>query len=72
MSDFFPAFPVQSNYASMNNKDGTQTVLVGMSLRDYFAAAALPTFLANDETTFEEDVDAAYMVADKMLAKRVE
>lgn len=42
----------------------------GMTLRDYFAAKAMQVFLANDETTFEEDAEAAYLVADKMMEAR--
>lgn len=42
----------------------------GMTLRDYFAAQILPTLVANDETTWEEDARDAYAIADKMLAER--
>lgn len=42
----------------------------GMTLRDYFAARAMQFFLTNDETTFQEDAEAAYMMADAMLTER--
>jgi hypothetical protein len=70
MSKHYPAFPVSSEFASMNNKDSTHTPLIGMTLRDYFAAKAMQVMIANDETTFEEDAESAYAIADKMLAQR--
>lgn len=42
----------------------------GMTLRDYFAAQALPIMLANDETEWEDDVRDAYAIADRMLRER--
>lgn len=66
----FPAYPVPREIAWAQGADNNNTPLVGMTLRDYFAAAALPTFLANDETVWEEDVRDAYAVADKMLEAR--
>jgi hypothetical protein len=47
----------------------------GMTLRDYFAAAALPTMIhmsANGDDGWNEDAVAAgaYLVADAMLAAR--
>lgn len=71
MSNFFPAFPVPDHFSSMNNADGTHTALIGMSLRDYFAAAALQALLANDDTTWDDDVADAYTIADKMMEKRL-
>ena len=65
-----PAFPVPREIAWAQGADNNNTPLVGMTLRDYFAAAALPTFLANDEAVWEEDVRDAYAVADKMLEAR--
>lgn len=49
----------------------------GMSLRDYFAAAALQGFLANSSNEFVmlphvNLASEAYMVADAMLAARKE
>lgn len=52
-----PAFPSQTDY----------TYFHGMTLRDYFAAKALPVFLNNPETDWDQDVQDAYAVADKML-----
>lgn len=44
----------------------------GMTLRDYFAAAALQGFLANPELQGSNEVivTGAYMAADLMLAER--
>lgn len=42
----------------------------GMSLRDYFAAQVLPVLIANNDTDFDEDVECAYMIADKMMEAR--
>lgn len=41
-----------------------------MTLRDYFAAQALKFFIANDETDWDQDVQDAYALADKMLKER--
>lgn len=72
MSKHYPAFPVPSEFASMHNKDGTQTVLVGMSMRDYVAVEMLKVLIANDETTHEEDIECALLIADKFLKARGE
>ncbi len=66
----FPAFPVPREIAWAQNPDGSNTPLIGLTLRDYFAATALPFFLKNDDTTWEEDTRDAYAVADKMLQAR--
>jgi hypothetical protein len=56
--------------------DGT-TQLLGMTLRDYFAADALQGLLADsscsafcDNETIEGVVNGAYQLADAMLAER--
>ncbi len=41
----------------------------GMTLRDYFAAAALSGFLGR-EGSIREAAEAAYLLADAMLAER--
>ena len=69
-NNVFPAFPVPREISWATNPDGSNTPLVGLTIRDYFAAAALPTFLANDETQWDEDVRDAYAVADKMIKQR--
>ncbi len=58
-------------------EDGYETFLPGMTLRDYFAAAALPGLTANrSHLDILDDADAlviaAYTMADKMLEKRDE
>ena len=61
------AFPSDQRFAG---------VLPGMSLRDYFAAAALPAFINRYSTFFSSGVDCAwvakgaYVAADAMLAER--
>lgn len=52
------------------NGDGSSIFTVGMTLRDYFAAAALTGLVAGDDRTFRESARAAYIVADAMLAER--
>ena len=42
----------------------------GMTLRDYFAAAALQGILASTKTTDDSAVVSAYLVADAMIAER--
>lgn len=66
----YPAYPVPHEVMWLNNKDGSHTPLAGMSLRDYFAAKAMQVMIANNDTTFEEDAEAAYSIADKMLVQR--
>lgn len=55
------AFPLPPNY-----------VRKGMSLRDYFASAAITGLIANPNNSGEADIVAkvAYMVADAMLKFR--
>ena len=57
-----PAFP----YGQPNV---TERFSEGMSLRDYFAAAALATEWMGDYSIYEQ-ADLAYNVADAMLAER--
>lgn len=62
-----PAFPTGLQIGDRAKLDG------GMSLRDYFAAAALTGLLANSAGTkhrHEELAMFAYMEADAMLAER--
>ena len=59
-----PAFPVQSVYV-----EDQQTNSHGMTLRDYFAAKALPRVM-QDGKTFYEIAEDAYEIADKMLKAR--
>lgn len=70
--DVFPAFPVPREMAWATNPDGSNTPLVGMTLRDYIAVEIIKVLLANDETEIDEDVRDAYMIADKLLKAREE
>lgn len=70
--DHFPAFPIPREIAWAQNPDGSNTPLVGMSLRDYVAIEMLKVLIANDETTHDEDVDCALLLADKFLKARGE
>ena len=67
--DHFPAFPVPREISWAQNPDGTNTPLVGMSMRDYIAVEAMKVLLNNNDSTWEEDADA-YSIADKMLVAR--
>ena len=42
----------------------------GMTMRDYFAAKALQTFVGREDTTFATDARQAYEAADAMLEAR--
>lgn len=75
-NDGGPAFPVQEF-----NSDGTPaTLTIGMTLRDYFAAAALPAIVAayveaNGRCVGTDHIHYnctahAYRMADAMLAAR--
>ena len=61
-----PAFPTTSdNYASPDS--------TGMTLRDYFAAKAMQSYLLDkdrDSFTFEQWAQASYEMADAMLKAR--
>ena len=60
----FPTFPVA---------DGGRYGGIGMTLRDYFAAKAMQSYLLDkdrDSFTFEQWANAAYEMADAMLAAR--
>jgi len=61
-SDGGPAFPIFSDYAQAP----------GMTLRDYFAAAALEGMLADESRAFpcHEYAADAYALADAMLKQR--
>jgi hypothetical protein len=53
--------------------DELRTTIVkqgGMTLRDYFAAKAMQAFCSNIKTSFQEDAELAYRMADAMLEAR--
>ena len=65
-----PAFP-SSNEVTLN--DWVSSGHSGMSLRDYFAARAMQSFLVDqchDAGQWDLDAKAAYKVADAMLKAR--
>lgn len=65
LNDGGPAFP---------NKDELGNMVKGMTLRDYFAAAALQGLLAagNTKGAYSTFAEHAYAAADAMLAARKE
>lgn len=66
MNKDIPAFPFTANTdENMTN----QLFSTGMSLRDYFAAAALTGFLAKGMSMMSA-VEYSYEAADQMLQKR--
>lgn len=66
LRDGGPAFPCLEQSHSLQNMPST-----GISIRDYFAAAALQGLLAtNCVQTAKHAAEEAYMYADKMLAAR--
>lgn len=63
-----PAFPK----AALDPWGKTTVFNTGMSLRDYFAAKALPAVVSDvDFTSWAQCAEAAYDIADAMLAERV-
>lgn len=68
-NDGGPAFPCESNII-MNGKQATVPAQ-GITVRDYFAAAALSGLLANSswELGWRETSQHAYECADEMLAE---
>lgn len=66
-NDGGPAFPL-GEYVVINGVPATQPTN-GLSLRDYFAAAALQTEWMGDYSVIEQ-TRLAYEVADAMLAQR--
>ena len=69
MNDGGPAFP--RHYGTASNADRVEQLWhSGMSLRDYFAAAALTGFCSRADFLAQLAVDDAYAVADAMLIER--
>jgi hypothetical protein len=78
MSNGGPAFPVPE--VLLQNGQVRPTDAAGMTLRDYFAAAALPAIIGRvpggtrptgpGRTIQDEVADAAYAQADAMIAAR--
>ena len=64
MSDGGTAFPV--------TKENLHQTLahVGMSLRDYFAAKAMQSFVLNKNILLDDAAELAYKMADAMLRAR--
>ena len=68
-NDGGPAFPLQAH--GDEAKSRYYLTQQGMTLRDYFAAAALQGLLADGGgSSWENDAQAAYKAADAMLAAR--
>ena len=68
INDGGPAFPVD-----ISCYDGDRRKLYGLSLRDYFAAAALQGLIGcdyDDGPTWEDFVAQSYQLADAMIAER--
>jgi hypothetical protein len=70
------AFPRPLVHVDMNQPGGTSMAQDGMTLRDYFAAAALTGLTKNDPAYLDDVADykwyaeASYELADAMLAER--
>ena len=62
--------PAHDPGADFHVTDFTEPRNAGMTLRDYFAAKAMPVFLVNTESSLAEDAKNAYLIADAMLAAR--
>lgn len=54
MSEFTPAFPSRSP----DDRDGCYTQYYGMSLRDYFAAKAIPECINTEPRSWKEKIKA--------------
>lgn len=71
LKDGGPAFPIDLRLESRADK----VLVYGMSLRDYFAAAALTGLLSNKEgydRSYAFASEEAYQYADEMLLARKE
>lgn len=72
IDDGGPAFPGEQGHTPEGGWNQTWTA--GMSLRDFFAAAALQGFTANsllkNDSSGEEIAQTCYDLADAMLAER--
>ena len=68
LDDGGPAFPLTIN----NGPDKFSICLPGMTLRDWFAGQALSGVISNLEDGVRDDdiVNACYLMADAMLARR--
>lgn len=62
-----PAFPFT---ADVNESKPDQLLSMGMTLRDYFAAAALTGYIAIGRHSWYRAVEEAYQTADYMLIVR--
>jgi hypothetical protein len=70
MKDGGPAFPQGTVYVAGNQQMMNQGPQGGMSLRDYFAVAAVIGPIAELTGTAEEHAQIAYEYADAMLLER--
>jgi hypothetical protein len=64
------AFPIDSYMLNPNATEKEIKEAQGMSLRDYFAAAALQGLVQGEFERFRHLATDAYMIADCMLAER--
>jgi hypothetical protein len=62
-----PAFP---GHVQNMMTGHVEEIMAGMTLRDYFAAKAMQAFLPNTETTYKQDAECSYKMADAMLEAR--
>lgn len=70
INDGGPAFPCKREFRS-NGVVIDYEMVPGMTMRDYFAAAALQGLLADGGgSSWEVDANAAYKAADAMLKAR--
>lgn len=68
-----PAFPQEVRYITPNQQTGSYGPCGGMTLRDYFAAKVIQGLMAASVKSFPDGfAEAAYKVADAMLAARNE
>jgi len=71
INDGGPAFPCVYYSEPIGSIGPQLTIKGGISIRDYFAAAALQGLIANGECpTWDDDAKAAYAAADAMLKAR--
>lgn len=70
LTDGGPAFPMPTGYVPSNGVHEWNTPKYGMTLRDYFAANALIGWRESMGTTYEQDAEIAYRMADPMLEAR--
>ena len=63
------AFPMKA-FETRNGQGFESVIQNGMTLRDYFAAQAMQSFVLNKNILFTEAAELSYKMADAMIKER--